>query len=304
VGAMKNPSMRKPYYSEMLLALGSAFHFTEPPPADITSEHYLNSSDPDDVICALVARAQLGDFDHFHKLTTLLMTTRDADTWCSSITLFSYAAPRSAIVGLIKACRQTQCATPENILHSLLIEILTNSGAGWAVTTMLEWLEHDADRQLHSEAPWRLSMMLERDRNEIADGPPVVPQPTEHDWYDPPPVFDDAAFYQRVRSRAAEMLAQMRDTSRWSLFEGELLNLEAIARRLCQRILRNEDPAETEKAMMILAAATGAPFDGFYLHDRLRPLNAMAIVEGLLESGELKRYETGVRYFFGHRIPD
>jgi hypothetical protein len=292
----------KPYYRGLLLAGRSGFHFNVPVPTDIASERYLNSSDPEEVICALVARAQIGDFGYFQQLTSLLLTTEDADIWYSSITLFSYAAPRSAIVELMNASLQGPCATPENVLHAFLIELLTNAGAGWAVTTMLEWLEHDADRQRHAEASYNLSMMLEKNRDEIADGPPVVPQPKEHDWYDPPPIFNDKAFYELVRSRAAEVIAPMRDPSRWSLFEGELLNLEAIARRLCRRI--NEESEELDKSMMILAAATGVPFEGFYRNGRLQPLNAMAIVEGLLESGNLARYEPGVRYFFGHRIPE
>jgi hypothetical protein len=45
---------------------------------------------------------------------------------------------------------------------------------------------------------------------------------------------------------------------------------------------------------------------GFWRLDdyKLDPLAAAAILEDMLESGELERFEPGVRYFFGHRIPD
>ena len=44
---------------------------------------------------------------------------------------------------------------------------------------------------------------------------------------------------------------------------------------------------------------------GFYgKAGKLQPLSAAAIVEEFLESRESEKYEDGVRYFFGHRIPD
>ena len=36
----------------------------------------------------------------------------------------------------------------------------------------------------------------------------------------------------------------------------------------------------------------------------IQPLATAAILEEFLESPEAAKYEDGVRYFFGHRIPD
>jgi hypothetical protein len=56
---------------------------------------------------------------------------------------------------------------------------------------------------------------------------------------------------------------------------------------------------------MLLEANTGLDCRGFYDRDfMLRPLAAAAIVEDFVESGEANKYLPGVRYFFGHRIPD
>jgi len=52
-------------------------------------------------------------------------------------------------------------------------------------------------------------------------------------------------------------------------------------------------------------ASTGLDCSGFYdERGNLQPLSAAAIVEDFLGSPEAVKYEDGVRYFFGHRIPD
>ena len=51
-------------------------------------------------------------------------------------------------------------------------------------------------------------------------------------------------------------------------------------------------------------ASTGIDCSGFYQEEKPQPLTAAAIIEDFLESSESQHYEKGVRYFFGHRIPD
>jgi hypothetical protein len=51
-------------------------------------------------------------------------------------------------------------------------------------------------------------------------------------------------------------------------------------------------------------ASTGINCSVFYQDGRFQPLSAAAVVEEFLESPSANRYEDGVRYFWGHRIPD
>jgi hypothetical protein len=51
-------------------------------------------------------------------------------------------------------------------------------------------------------------------------------------------------------------------------------------------------------------AATGIDCSRFYRDEELQPLAAAALIDAFLESPEAAKYEDGVRYFFGHRIPD
>jgi hypothetical protein len=51
-------------------------------------------------------------------------------------------------------------------------------------------------------------------------------------------------------------------------------------------------------------AATGVPCGRFFNDRSFQPLTAAALVEEFLESPAAAKYEDGVRYFFGHRLPD
>ncbi|MEZ4271726.1 MAG: hypothetical protein R3C68_09935 [Myxococcota bacterium] len=50
--------------------------------------------------------------------------------------------------------------------------------------------------------------------------------------------------------------------------------------------------------------ATGIDCSEMFYERMPQPLVAAKIVEEFLESPDVDKYEDGVRYFFGHRIPD
>ncbi|NJK31974.1 MAG: hypothetical protein HC927_05885 [Deltaproteobacteria bacterium] len=51
-------------------------------------------------------------------------------------------------------------------------------------------------------------------------------------------------------------------------------------------------------------ASTGIDCSEFYSDGEFFPLVAAARLEAWIDSPEADRYEPGVRYFFGHRIPN
>ena len=51
-------------------------------------------------------------------------------------------------------------------------------------------------------------------------------------------------------------------------------------------------------------AATGNNCTAFYKNGFFEPLVASAILEEFLQSSQVEKYIEGVRYFFGHRIPE
>lgn len=102
-----------------------------------------------------------------------------------------------------------------------------------------------------------------------------------------------------------DALKQKFGTDQVILLHGERFSVVSVARRM----LRGLDGGGSERAMRPFyrrrfEASTGIDCSGFYKDGEFQPLTAAAILEDFLESPEAARYEEGVRYFFGHRIPE
>ncbi|AEI64244.1 hypothetical protein LILAB_11675 [Corallococcus macrosporus] len=90
-----------------------------------------------------------------------------------------------------------------------------------------------------------------------------------------------------------------------ALWEGGRLDIRAVAQRLLTRVRDCTHPDRIEVGRMLLEGTTGLDFRAFFNGSgRLQSLTAAAITEEFLERGDADKYQPGVRYFFGHRIPD
>ncbi|OBU66494.1 hypothetical protein A9K58_12110 [Stenotrophomonas maltophilia] len=94
-----------------------------------------------------------------------------------------------------------------------------------------------------------------------------------------------------------------------------------VNRRLCAELLGDAGPAATVDAIAArlrrlrepcfpfelrrrFECATGIDCSCFYQERVFRPMHASALLEAFLEDSDAGGFESGVRYFFGHRIPD
>jgi hypothetical protein len=85
------------------------------------------------------------------------------------------------------------------------------------------------------------------------------------------------------------------------LFKGELLNTVRVAQQLLES---SRQPHFRTFYRRKFEAMTGIDCSKFYVERIFQPMSAAAIVEAFLESADSVKYKPGVRYFFGHRIPD
>jgi hypothetical protein len=87
--------------------------------------------------------------------------------------------------------------------------------------------------------------------------------------------------------------------------EGRIRQIGEVARHLHERVRRGEQGDRIEKGRMLFEAMSGVDCRAFFnKHGSVQRLAAAAILEEFLESGDADKYEPGVRYFFGRRIPD
>lgn len=128
------------------------------------------------------------------------------------------------------------------------------------------------------------------------------------DLQDTGPAHDDLdaqvlrTYENAVLSRHQE-LAQHFGTDRVHVDHGEQFGVVALA----QRMLRDIGAGEFHwigPARLRFEASTGIDCRAFFDNRSFKPLRAAAIVEEFLDSPRARYFEPGVRYFFGHPIPD
>jgi hypothetical protein len=296
---------KAPYNSLILLGREHAFHFNGQPPSDIYSQKYLNSSNYDEVVSAVLAHAQQGNLTYFSRLIDIMKKSDDGVLWGDCCMLFSYAAPFSALHDLVDAYADVLFKSNDVVTQQWLCELLCMSGALWCIPEVLKIFRLNKQRDKYFSVPRCLSALLEEEFTEIADGPPVLPRTDDLPaWFDVPPVFDDDAYERLVMGRYAVLCSQTSDPARVAVSEGALLSMTRVAQKALTRIRIGQDTEEIAVARIQLEAATGEDLSAFYQNGLLRPLSAAACVETLLEEGKLDAFEPGRRYFFGRKIPD
>jgi hypothetical protein len=90
-----------------------------------------------------------------------------------------------------------------------------------------------------------------------------------------------------------------------AVLNGRPFSVRSTAERLLDKLTTDEvDELDVAEERILFEASTGIDCRAFFKDFTLQPLAAAAVVEDFIESDESERYEDGVRYFFGHRIPD
>ncbi|PXX58251.1 hypothetical protein SAMN05660489_04697 [Pseudomonas sp. LAMO17WK12:I10] len=295
---------RKPYDHLLFLSRGSGFHFVSAPPPNLRDLVY--DQDPRIAVNAVLANALEGDFDHFTRLIDLMRTHDDGVVWGDCAALYSYAAPYSALREMMEAFAPVLFSGRDIVSQQWISEILCKSGALWCVPYVLKIFRLNTEREHYFATPMYLSRLLEEERDDIANGPPILPRTDVlPEWFNIPLEYNDDSFEERVMTRHSELCDLVAESDRAAVWEGRPLSLVSIAEKARTRIEAGEDIEEISIARAWLEATTGENFSSWYNKDNLLAnLTASAHVETLLRSRRLEAFIPGHRYFFSRRIPD
>lgn len=165
------------------------------------------------------------------------------------------------------------------------------SGELWLVPIMLDaWnlVEWGGDRDTIA---FMLSDLLEE-----AAGPIVANEG-----------YSVSKYNKIVRSQLDKILSEI-GTDQITVWEGKIFSVNKLAKHMYE-LLQSEGESiadladDFEDYRHKFEASTGISCSSFFRNETFQPLEAMVILEEFLESGQGERYEEGIRYFFGHRIP-
>lgn len=112
---------------------------------------------------------------------------------------------------------------------------------------------------------------------------------------------DIKEYCQMVRQRYEELCESL-STRDAVVFRGEVISLQHLSKTMIDDL--GVKHGFEEEMRHKFEAYTGVDCSSFYVNETLQPLAVAALVEEFLESPEAAKFEKGVRYFFGHRIPD
>ncbi len=303
---MAHTSPDKPYY---FLGHGVGFHFLAPPPGDMRSRKYLESEDPEEVLCSILTHAQEGNFAPVRLLLDLMRRDDDWLIWYGCSKLLAYTAPQSILHELLT----TFSADISEHAHTAkwVAMILGLSGCLWAAPGMLRlFYLHPLPRTLREitgewYVPDYLSLLLEPQPATIAAGPAVVMLPRNPDWpdwVDTETTYDDEGYRQIVMQSYQGLYERVADPNQIAVCKGEVFSLRYLAQSLSAEL--SEHPhriyAADETWLDTLEAYTGLDTTS----QSATAQQALIRVQKVLDYPDLDTYELGVRYFFGHRIPD
>jgi hypothetical protein len=276
------------FLSRTFLQRGLGFRFAEPPPFDLLAADRLDDANPFIVAAAALAHAQRGAFDPLGRLVGRLKGSRDAELWDDCAALLGHASPPRLLRDLLDAFRPELAVDHDIPIGEYICEILTRSMLPWTVPIMLDVYLSSDDRTAAAALPTWFSLLLEPEPGPISEA--TLPDPEFRD----------------LVTRTLGALEDEIGTDSIPILHGRRFSVRGVAEWLHELLLAGDPDDEViPELRMHFEASTGIDCGDFFDEDaNLRPLAAAAVVERFLEGRDSRRFEPGVRYFFGHRIPD
>ena len=268
-------------------ALG--YQLTGPAPSGLLADSALRNSNPWVRLAAVLQRAKNGDFS---ALPVLIECLREADSWVLAQACAELMGDAGSSSFLREVERQFHADLFEEdvlVFQTKLASTFALSGLLWTVPVMLEVYERTADEDDAIIIPLLLSQVLE-------------PQFSKFSSRDLNVTLSD---YRKVVLEKYNGLLKQFKSENTPLYGGHLFSVKSLALRLKNRlhgsVIHDVYVAQDRHRF---EAATGIDCREVFQEGSVKVLAATAIVEEFLESRESEKYDDGVRYFFGHRIPD
>lgn len=266
------------------------YTYAEKPPPELLSPAALRNENPWLVLAAVLERAKRGDFDSLPLLFQRMRALDNSLFWNACVILLGQAGPRKLLQQALSEFDKEIHTNDISIIKSVSF-LLHGSLLLWTVPVMLDLFQRVADRNrafIRDQViiiPYLFSEIVEEKEGEIFSAS-----------------LPDEPYRQLVLNRCSA-LAQTFGTDQVAVWRGKLFSVKSLAEQLLEDLAGGQ-VANVMGERGIFEASTGIDCSSFYKDRQLQPLAAATIVEAFLEDGDADKFQPGVRYFFGHRIPD
>ena len=258
------------------------------PNVELMSNQALSSDNPWVRLAAILQRAKIGVWAALRELERMIVTADHPLLRTACAELFGYASPeshiRSFVPTLLPLSEELRVAASQIIYCAGPLRMIPLAIEAWR---LVSWPDS------RDEISCMLSDMLE---------------PNAGDVFSFESAPDHESYTRHVNNRVRQ-LAEALGKDSVPVWKGEVFGVIPLSRKM-REMLISPSPGPPSVEMELLEyrqrfeCATGIDCSAFFKDRELQPLAALAIVESFLESPDAAKYEDGVRYFFGHRIPD
>lgn len=284
------------------------FGFDSPPPINLRSSDALNSANPWIVLAAVLERAKSGDHSTVRLLSQFFYAKEPFALNRIALLLVGDLGRDSDLQLLLEAM-----ASDDSQVRLYAAEASQIAGRLWLVPSMLAAWHRAYSLDEREGIGYAISKLLERELGSIADEasifrlPKIPPEDATASLreYWAKRVADDTTDerFPDLVMDAYDQLSKKFGTSRVTVWRGMLFGVADLARDFLSRVSAGK-AGDFFTYRHKFEANTGINCDDFFVDVKPQYLSIRVCLESFLESGNASGFEQGVRYFFGHRIPD
>lgn len=290
------------FLGHMFVSCGLGFWMAADPPMDLLDSRSLQDENPWVTLAAVVELAKHGDFKHMGQVISCLRTSgSDAAFSMACLETLSHAAPSSVLRQLVKEFHHEIWEKKDLWRIEYVVDLLRQSLRLWTVPIMLniyldlgnrydiDDIDEDRDDPSLILIPDYLSQLLEEEMGPIAEAE----------------LFDSDSDYRNLVTRTYNQRCRELGSPEAAILNGRPFSIQSTVEQLLGRVTNEYiDSLEVWKERMLFEATTGVDCRCFFIDFKLQPLAAAAVLEEFLENSKIDQYQPGVRYFFGHHIPE
>ena len=234
----------------------------------------------------IIAKAKIGDFSEINQVIDFYNTTQNA--WVLKRTCIEMLGDIGTTTCFRRMTEELKGKLdPDKSLH--FCSAFTAWGSLSAVPTIAFQYQKFIDSSDFKVVPLFLSSLLEPEWGRISN----APRPDDVDEY-----------YDFVMNRYNDLKKRF-GTDQVIMLNGEIFGVVPLAKLALTRL--SDKPFDSTFQPFFrrrFEASTGIDCMRLFKDGMFQSLEASEVIEIFLQSPEVAKYQDGVRYFFGHRIPE
>jgi hypothetical protein len=284
-----------PVPDSTLKALSIGFHV---PGVDLRSyepSRLLGSDEIWEQIAGLFLACELGDSSALRRIPAIMKGSDAYLVWRAVTNLASLAGNIGFVKDVFKPFENDGSGSEYFMVTALGLTLDPD-----AVGILLTLHNSASDEETRYQIERELSYLLEDTNGPIIRG---ADESIESEDEDTVHIINREAYFPKVTTALSLVRAQL-PVPNTPILGGKVFDVVKLARRLLERVgSAAPEIGRVHRHRLIFEAATGVNCAAFFDSPvKLNSLQATAILETFLDSDDVRKFEPGQRYFFGHPI--